>query len=61
MTLAEFIGPLSQEANTLNDQYEDYRELTHWMVGHKAVTDGILKAEAGDDDDGGDKPKKKKK
>lgn len=61
LKLTEFIGPLSQCANTMEDQYEDFKTFTDISTGDKARRDAIAKALAGDDDGGGKEKKKKKK
>lgn len=42
LRLPEFIGPLSQCANTMEDQYEDFRTFTDFVSGdaarRKAIT-----------------------
>lgn len=62
LKLTEFIGPLSQCANTMDDQYDEFKSFTDITSGDKARRDAIAKALAGDDDGGGkEKGKKKKK
>ena len=60
MKLTEFIGPLSQCANTMEDQYEDFRLFTDFVSGDTARRKAISQALAGDDgEDAGAKGKKK--
>jgi hypothetical protein len=33
LTLQEFIGPLSLCANTMDDQYADYKKFTDFITG----------------------------
>ena len=58
LTLPEFIGPLSQCSNTMDDQYEELKAFTDQITGDKARR---AKLEAAADGDEGGGPKKKKK
>lgn len=53
MTLPEFIGPLSLCANTMDDQYEEYRTFTDYITGDEARRKKLEAAANGEDDDGG--------
>lgn len=59
--LAEFIGPLSLCANTMEDQYEDFRNFTDYITEDKARRDKIKAALEGNADDANPKKGKKKK
>lgn len=62
LTLPEFIGPLSLCANTMDDQYEEFKKFTDYITGDGARREKAEAALAGDGDgDGGPKKKKKKK
>ena len=61
LKLTEFIGPLSQCANTMEDQYNDFKTFTDITTGDKARRDAIAKALSPDDGGDGKKGKKKKK
>jgi hypothetical protein len=61
LTLQEFIGPLSLCANTMDDQYEDYKTFTDFITEDKKRRDALEAALKGEDDDGDPKKKKKKK
>lgn len=62
MTLPEFIGPLSLCANTMDDQYDEFKKFTDYITGDGARRDKLEAAAAGDGDgEGGPKKKKKKK
>ena len=59
LALAEFIGPLSLCASTMDDQYDEFRKFTDDMTGdakRRAEIEAALKGEDGDGD-----PKGKKK
>ena len=57
--LAEFIGPLSLCANTMDDQYKDFKTFTDQYTGDKNRRDALELLLRGDD--AGDGPKKNKK
>ena len=59
LALPEFIGPLSQCSNTMDDQYEELKGFTDKITGDKARRDKLEAAAGGDD--GAPKGKKKKK
>lgn len=59
--MQEFIGPLSICAQTMDDQYDDYKKFTDQITGDGAAREKLLAAAAGDDDGGGKKKKKGKK
>jgi len=59
LTLAEFIGPLSQNPPTMDDQYESLKGFTDLITGD-AKRRAALEAPP-DEDGGGGKKKKKKK
>jgi SpoVK/Ycf46/Vps4 family AAA+-type ATPase len=56
LTLAEFIGPLSLRANTMDDQYEEIKTFTDAITGDKKMREMLL---APPSEDGGGKGKKK--
>ena len=57
LKIQEFIGPLSQCENVMNDQYLEFAQFADWISGAEAIRKKALK-EAGEDD-GKDKKKKK--
>ena len=57
MSIKEFIGPLSQCENTLDDEYETFQGFTDMITGQKAIREKMMKDP--DDDSGGKKGKKK--
>ena len=62
--LAEFIGPLSLCASTMDDQYDEFRTFTDNMTGDKKRRDeieAVLKGDSGDANPKGKKAAKKKK
>ena len=61
LALPEFIGPLSQCSNTMDDQYEELKGFTDKITGDKARRDKLEAAAAGDGEGGPKKKKKKKK
>jgi len=61
LALPEFIGPLSQCENTMDDSYDEFKTFTDIITGDKKRRDKLAAAAAGDDADGGPKKKKKKK
>ena len=62
LMLPEFIGPLSQCSNTMDDQYEDLQKFTDMISRDKVRRDALAKAAAGEDGDAkGPKKKKGKK
>jgi hypothetical protein len=60
LTLPEFIGPLSQCSNTMDDQYEELKAFTDQITGDKARRAKLEAATDGDEGGGGPKKKKKK-
>jgi len=59
LSLPEFIGPLSLCANTMDDQYDEFKKFTDDISGdgkRRAEIEAALRGE-----DGGEDPKKKKK
>jgi len=61
LTLQEFIGPLSLCANTMDDQYEEYRKFTDYVTGDGSRREKEQAKLRGEDDAGDPKKKKKKK
>ena len=59
--MQEFIGPLSLCANTMDDQYAEYKKFTDFITGDGKRRDALEAALRGEDDDGDPKKKKKKK
>jgi IQ and AAA domain-containing protein len=60
LTLAEFIGPLSQCGSTMDEQYETLKGFTDDITGDKKQRDKLKALAEGDDGDAGAKKKKKK-
>ena len=61
LALQEFIGPLSLCANTLDDQYEEYKKFTDYITDDAVRREKLEAALKGEEDDGDPKKKKKKK
>jgi len=61
LALAEFIGPLSLCAATMDDQYDDFRKFTDDITGQGKKRAEIEAALRGDDGDKDPKGKGKKK
>ena len=61
LALPEFIGPLSLCANTMDDQYEEFKKFTDYITEDGARRDKVEAALRGDDADGDAKKKGKKK
>ena len=62
LKLTEFIGPLSQCANTMDLEYAEFQTFTDFVSGDAQRRKAIATALAGDDgDDGGKKGKGKAK
>ena len=59
LTLPEFIGPLSQCDQTMDDAYEEYLNFTDDITGQKKARQALMIA--ADGDEGGPKKKGKKK
>jgi len=59
--LPEFIGPLSICAQTMDDQYDEFKKFTDYITGDGAAREKLAAAASGEDDGGGKKGKKKKK
>lgn len=56
LKIQEFIGPLSQCENVMNDQYMEFAQFTDWITGAEAARKKALKE---GEDDGKEKKKKK--
>ena len=61
LKLSEFIGPLSQCANTGEEMFEEYQTFTDFITGDGKRRVEVLKARDGDGDGGGGGDDKKKK
>lgn len=61
LTLQEFIGPLSLCANTMDDQYQEFKDFTDFISGDGKRREKVQAALKGEDDDSDPKKKKKKK
>jgi len=61
LKMTEFIGPLSQCANTMEDQYDDFKTFTDYVSGDQDRRKKIEKAMKGDEVKGDDAKKGKKK
>jgi AAA+ superfamily predicted ATPase len=61
LTLAEFVGPLSQCNNTMDDQYQELKDFTDFISRDGERRKNLEKEQAGEGGgDGKPKPKKKK-
>ena len=61
LTLADFFGPLSNCAVTMDDQYDTIKTFTDVITGDKKQRERMAALLAGDDPDAGGGKKKKKK
>jgi SpoVK/Ycf46/Vps4 family AAA+-type ATPase len=61
LKISEFVGRLSQCANTMEDAYKAFQGFTDFISGDASRRKAILAAIAGDDDGANPKDKKKKK
>ncbi len=61
LVLQEFIGPLSLCANTMDDQYEEFKKFTDFLTGQDKIKKDLEAKLRGEDPDADSKKGKKGK